>query len=194
MYDNRDLIFFTLILSFEKRIEKAHDKTFEYEFNFAKKSSKKGDVEVKIGNKKEIKRFFTIGEYDDKTEIFSWNDSIRNFINSLFESSKSMHDFFNGFGSCYKKLFGKSKIKIKKEYKNVIPYLVLIMVNSFDLYRVTTKENEDNTLYLAIDLKLTKPMLNDFLKKIDKLSPLLYLLDAAKHKPKRQKKNSKKGK
>ena len=191
MYDNRDLIFFTLILSFEERIKKAHDNTFDYEFNLAKKSTKKGDIEVKIGNKKEIKRFFTIGEYEDKTEIFSWNDSIRNFINSLFESSKSMHEFFNGFGSCFKKLFRKSKIKMEKKYKNVIPYLVLIMVNSFDLYKVTTKENKENTLYLAIDLKLTKPMLKDFLKKIDKWSPHLYLLDVAKNEPKRQKKNSK---
>ena len=57
MFNNKDFIFFDTILSFEKIIEEAHDKTFDLDINFNKKNLKyieKGTIPVNINNKKEI--------------------------------------------------------------------------------------------------------------------------------------------
>jgi hypothetical protein len=199
MFNNKDLIFISTILSFEEIIEKSHQKTFDIDFNFDIELIKKGLVEVIIKNKKEIKKLFQIGTYNENTEIFRWNESARDFMNSLIpKDNKTKETFLHGFGSTFEKLCSKSEINLKKEYKNIIPYLHVILLHPYNLYKATTNEKPEETTYFAIGLNLNKSLIGDFMKRLSKFTTVLNLARTKKTskksniKIKKSKKGSKK--
>jgi hypothetical protein len=192
MFNNKDLMFFSAILSFEKILEKAHEKTFDLEFNFDFELIKKGMVEVKNKNKKEINKLFQIGKYDDNKEIFTWFELTREFMISLIPKDKKIKEtFLNGFAETFEKLCSKSEIKIKKEFRNVIPYLIVILIHPYNLFRATTNEKPEETTYFAINLGLTKALVGEFMKILKKFQPLLFL-SRTKKVSKKSSKNKKK--
>ncbi len=193
MFDKKDILFFNTILSFEKIIEKSHEKTFDIEFNFDSELIKKGLAEVTVKNKKEIKKFFHIGNYDDDKEVFTWNEQTRGLMNSIIPKDKKKKEtFLHGFSSTYEKLCSKPEINIENKYKNIIPYMQVILLHPFNLFRASTKENPKFTSYFAIELNLNKALGVDFMDKLSSVSQISNSFSRTVKKDKKEKKSSKK--
>jgi hypothetical protein len=127
-----------------------------FEFNFDLELIKKGLVEVKKNNKKEQKTMFGIGVYDDNKEVFTWNEITRKSTESLIPKNDPRNTFLHGFGDTFKKLCSKSEIKMEKKFRNVIPYLIVILLYPYNLYKATSEEKPEKTSYFGIELNLTK--------------------------------------
>ncbi len=171
-YNLIDELFFDAILFFKDIIEKGHDETFKMDFNYKKALLQDGLIEVTYKNKTESKKFFNIGNYDSASETFKWFEPTRKLIHSLLFPEGSDGDFF-GFKNSIEKLLAKNEIKLGKEYKNLIPYLVVIIMHPYNILRMQDPDNLGKYNYIAIDLGLTKSLLQDFANKMKDFSKIV---------------------
>ncbi len=201
-FNNKDLFFFDTILSFERIIEKKHDKIFDINFNKKNlKYIKKGKIPVNINNKKEIKNFFHIGTYNEDNEIFTWNIVSREMLSDQFKDASMIKlcNIYNNFESTFFKLITNQQINLKKKYMNIIPYLYRIcMGRSTTLYKLTTDENPEETIYFSIELDydetLESYLKREFITKLEKINLKNNLSRLKKSSKKPSKKTSKKSK
>ena len=120
---------------------------------------KKGEGKISVINKNTSENnyhsFILYGKYNENTETFIWFNNIQNIILQDMIKKDIIGVFSTSYyrGPTIVKLLSKPKIKISKKYKKVIPYLLAIIQNTYNIISFDTS-NKNETVYVGIAMNI----------------------------------------
>ena len=157
-FTKQDKYFFSIILEHGKIFDDVVQKSYGYNIdleNALKKDEGKISVINKNTGENNYHSFILYGKYNENTETFIWFNNIQNIILQDMIKKDIIGVFSTSYyrGPTIVKLLSKPKIKISKKYKKVIPYLLAIIQNTYNIISFDTS-NKNETVYVGIAMNI----------------------------------------
>jgi hypothetical protein len=157
-FTKQDKYFFSIILKHGKIFDDVVQKSYGYNIdleNALKKDEGKISVINKNTGENNYHSFILYGKYNENTETFIWFNNIQNIILQDMIKKDIIGVFSTSYyrGPTIVKLLSKPKIKISKKYKKVIPYLLAIIQNTYNIISFDTS-NKNETVYVGIAMNI----------------------------------------
>jgi hypothetical protein len=157
-FNKQDKYFFSIILKHGKIFDEVVQKSYGYNIDL-ENALKKGEGKIAVINKNTGENnshsFILYGKYNENTETFSWFNNIQNVILQDMIKKDIIGVFSTSYyrGPTIVKLLSKPKIKISKKYKKVIPYLLAIIQNTYNIIPFDTSNSYEN-VYVGIGMNI----------------------------------------
>ena len=157
-FTKQDKYFFSIILEHGKIFDDVVQKSYGYNIDL-ENALKKGEGKISVINKNtgenNYHSFILYGKYNENTETFIWFNNVQNVILQDMIKKDIIGVFSTSYyrGPTIVKLLSKPKIKISKKYKKVIPYLLAIIQNTYNIISFDTS-NKNETVYVGIAMNI----------------------------------------
>jgi len=193
IFNEKDKYFFSIILKQGDVFEDVIQKSYSYDIKL--EDALINDLnKVKVINKdtgeKQILSFEAYGKYNEDTETFTWFHNLQNQILQDMIQRGIIGDFFKD-ATTIEKLFLKPDIKIPKEYKNVIPYFLAILISNKNIIPFGSPDSSI-TMYVGIALDIKDNFnLDAFNEDLEKYNELVKQKRTARIRKTKKKKGNK---